>query len=70
MAPVLLLWSRRLRKRPWLAVVICTIVSVGIELLQEWSGLGMADWKDVVSNALGGGSGSSNREGVWTMVLV
>jgi glycopeptide antibiotics resistance protein len=29
-------------------------VSVGIELLQEWTVLGMADWKDVLSNALGG----------------
>jgi glycopeptide antibiotics resistance protein len=32
-------------------------VSVGIELLQEWTGLGMADWKDVLSNALGGVAG-------------
>ena len=57
MGYVLLLWFRRLRKRPWLAVVICTVVSVSIELLQEWTGLGMADWKDVVSNALGGAVG-------------
>ena len=57
MGYVLLLWFRRLRKRPWLAIVICTIVSVSIELLQEWTGLGMADWKDVVSNALGGAAG-------------
>ncbi len=54
---LLLLWSRRLRKNPWLAVGICTAVSAGIELLQEWTGLGMADWKDVLSNALGGGVG-------------
>ena len=54
MGYLLLLWFRRLRKRPWLAVVICIAVSVGIELLQEWTGLGMADWKDIVSNALGG----------------
>lgn len=54
MGYLLLLWSRSLRKRPWLAVGICTAVSVGIELLQEWTGLGMADWKDVLSNALGG----------------
>ena len=57
MGYLLLLWFRRLRKRPWLAVVICIAVSVGIELLQEWTGLGMADWKDVVSNALGGAVG-------------
>lgn len=57
MGYVLLLWFRRLRKRSWLAVVICTVVSVSIELLQEWTGLGMADWKDVVSNALGGAVG-------------
>ena len=54
MGYLLLLCFRRLRKRPWLAMVICIAVSVGIELLQEWTGLGMADWKDVVSNALGG----------------
>ena len=29
------LWFRRLRKRPWLAVLICTVVSVSVELLQE-----------------------------------
>ena len=63
MSYLLLLWFRRLRKRPWLAVVICTIVSVGIELLQEWTGLGMADWKDLVSNALGGAVGV--LIGVW-----
>ena len=57
MGYLLWLWFRRLRKRPWLAVVICIAVSVGIELLQEWTGLGMADWKDVVSNALGGAVG-------------
>jgi glycopeptide antibiotics resistance protein len=57
MGYLLWLWFRRLRKRPWLAVVICIAVSVGIELLQEWTGLGMADWKDVVSNALGGALG-------------
>ena len=38
-------------------MVICIAVSVGIELLQEWTGLGMADWKDLVSNALGGAVG-------------
>lgn len=54
MGYLLLLWFRSLRKNPWLAVGICTAVSVGIELLQEWTGLGMADWKDVLSNALGG----------------
>ena len=57
MGYLLLLWFRRLRKNPWLAVGICTAVSVGIELLQEWAGLGMADWKDVLSNALGGAAG-------------
>ena len=57
MGYLLWLWFRRLRKRPWLAVLICIAVSVGIELLQEWTGLGMADWKDVVSNALGGAVG-------------
>ena len=57
MGYLLLLWFRRLRKNPWLAVGICTAVSVGIELLQEWTGLGMADWKDVLSNALGGVAG-------------
>ena len=57
MGYLLLLWFRRLRKNSWLAVGICTVVSVGIELLQEWTGLGMADWKDVLSNALGGGVG-------------
>lgn len=57
MGYLLLLWFRRLRKNPWLAVGICTTVSVGIELLQEWTGLGMADWKDVLSNALGGVAG-------------
>jgi glycopeptide antibiotics resistance protein len=57
MGYLLLFWFRRLRKNPWLAVEICTAVSVGIELLQEWTGLGMADWKDVVSNALGGAVG-------------
>ena len=35
MGYLLCLWFRRLRKRPWLAVVICTVVSVSIELLQE-----------------------------------
>ena len=57
MGYLLLLWFRWLRKRPWLAVVICIAVSLGIELLQEWTGLGMADWKDIVSNALGGAEG-------------
>jgi glycopeptide antibiotics resistance protein len=57
MGYLLLLWFRNLRKNPWLAVGICTTVSVGIELLQEWTGLGMADWKDVLSNALGGVAG-------------
>lgn len=57
MGYLLLLWFRRLRKNPWLAVGICTAVSVGIELLQEWTGLGMADWKDVLSNALVGVAG-------------
>ena len=57
MGYLLCLWFRRLRKRPWLAVVIFIAVSVGIELLQVWTGLGMADWKDVVSNALGGAVG-------------
>ena len=57
MGYLLLLWFRSLRKNPWLSVGICTAVSVGIELLQEWTGLGMADWKDVVSNALGGAVG-------------
>lgn len=57
MGYLLWLWFRRLRKRAWLAVVICIAVSVGIELLQEWTGLGMADWKDVVSNAFGGAVG-------------
>ena len=54
MGYLLLLWFCRLRKNPRPAVGICTAVSVGIELLQEWTGLGMADWKDVLSNALGG----------------
>ena len=54
---LLLLWFRSLRKNPWPAVGICTAVSVGIELLQEWTGLGMADWKDVLSNVLGGAVG-------------
>lgn len=57
MGYLLLLWFRRPRKNPWLVVGICTAVSVGIELLQERTGLGMADWKDVVSNALGGAVG-------------
>lgn len=57
MGYLLLLWFRRLRKKPWFAVGICTAVSVGIELLQEWTGLGMADWKNVLSNALGGVAG-------------
>ena len=57
MGYLLLLWFRSLRKNPWLAVGICTAVSVGIELLQEWTGLGMADWKDVLANALGGAVG-------------
>ena len=39
MGYLLLLWFRRLRKRPWLAVVIFIAVSVGIELLQVWTGL-------------------------------
>lgn len=58
MGYLLLLWFRRLRKNPWFAVGICMAVSVGIELLQEWTGLGMADWKDVLSNALGGAVGA------------
>ena len=58
MGYLLLLWFRRLRKNSWLAVgIFSTVVSVGTELLQEWTGLGMADWKDVLSNALGGGVG-------------
>ena len=57
MGYLLLLWFRSLRKNPWLAVGISTAVSVGIELLQEWTGLGMADWKDVLANALGGVAG-------------
>jgi glycopeptide antibiotics resistance protein len=51
------LWFHRLRKNPWLVVGICTVVSVGIELLQEWTGLGVADWKDALSNVLGGAVG-------------
>ena len=35
MGYLLWLWFRRLRKRPWLAVLICTVVSVSVELLQE-----------------------------------
>ena len=57
MGYLLLLWFRRLRKNTWLAVGICMVVSVGIELLQEWTGLGMADWKDVLANVLGGAVG-------------
>lgn len=57
MGYLLLLWFRSLRKRPWFAVGICTVISVGIELFQEWTGLGMADWKDVLANALGGAVG-------------
>ena len=57
MGYLILLWFRSLRKNPWLVVGICIAVSVGIELFQEWTGLGMADWKDVVSNALGGAVG-------------
>lgn len=57
MGYLILLWFRSLRKNPWLVVGICMAVSVGIELLQEWTGLGMADWKDTLSNALGGALG-------------
>jgi glycopeptide antibiotics resistance protein len=57
MGYLLLFWFRSLRKNPWLTVEICTAVSVGIELLQEWTGLGMADWKDVLANVLGGAAG-------------
>lgn len=64
------LWFRRLRLNPWLAVGICMAVSIGIELLQEWTGLGMADWKDVLSNALGGIVGSSYYEGICSAIFL
>lgn len=45
-------------KKPWksavAAVLIIATVSICIELLQSITSLGMADWKDVLGNTLGG----------------
>ncbi len=57
---LLLLWYPRLRqtrKGRIVAVLIILAVSMTIEGLQELTGLGMADWKDVLGNSLGGGVG-------------
>lgn len=54
---LLLLWIPVLRQKRsgWVAAVLITLaISISIELLQSITSLGMADWKDVIGNTLGG----------------
>lgn len=57
---LLLLWIpalREKRKGRIVAILICMGISIIIELLQEITGLGMADWKDVLGNSMGAAVG-------------
>lgn len=57
---LLLLWIPKLREKRKgriAAVAVCLLLSVVIECVQEVTGLGMADWKDVISNTLGAAVG-------------
>lgn len=54
---LLMIWFPQLRRRRGAAVVIALAVSICIELLQEITGLGMGDWKDIIGNTLGAAIG-------------
>ena len=57
---LLLLWIPALRQNKRgrvVAVIITVAVSLVIECVQELTGLGKVDWKDVLSNSLGGAIG-------------
>ena len=41
-------------KKPWKTVLICSAVSITIEILQEITGFGMFDWNDWIANSIGG----------------
>ena len=40
-----------------LSIIICALVSLMIETLQELTGLGMFDWNDLLGNSIGGAIG-------------
>ena len=46
---------RTLRIKRWLgSVLICSAVSMCIEILQQLTGFGMFDWNDWIANSIGG----------------
>ena len=40
-------------KHTWQAILICSAVSMCIEILQEVTGFGMFDWNDWIANSIG-----------------
>ena len=40
-------------KKPWKTILICSAVSITIEILQELTGFGMFDWNDWIANSIG-----------------
>lgn len=44
-------------KKPWKTILICSAVSMCIEILQEITGFGMFDWNDWIANTIGAGIG-------------
>ncbi|MBI4934591.1 MAG: VanZ family protein [Actinobacteria bacterium] len=44
-------------RRPWINVVVLSIFSVGIEVVQRWTRLGVADVSDLVANIVGAAAG-------------
>ena len=40
-------------KAPWKKILICSSVSLTIELLQQLTGFGMFDWNDWIANTIG-----------------
>ena len=41
-------------KRWWSSLLICSAVSLTIEILQQLTGFGMFDWNDWIANSIGG----------------
>ena len=39
-------------KKPWKTILICSAVSITIEILQELTGFGMFDWNDWIANTV------------------
>ena len=40
-------------KKTWKTILICSAVSITIEILQEITGFGMFDWNDWIANSIG-----------------